>query len=174
MIMRYAFYTLLFFVLLGAAHVVHAQEVTFGEYSVSYDEVVEFDENGDGSTDKWSYRSGEEPVIVLTAFDTSGDGQQDLWLRYDEESVLDLEAHDTDGDVEADVFFELNEDEEVTKESGDGLAQFEKPKPLDPDTGGSVQQEAVDSDGGGGAVWWIIVILLVVGGFFGWRKYKRK
>lgn len=159
---------LIFLFSFSLVHAQEAQDITFGEYTVSYDEVVE-------TEGKSSYQSGG--TIVLSVFDTSGNGEADLWLRYDADGLLDLEAHDTDADGEPDVFFELNAAEEVTSESGDGLVQFEKPVAINPETGEAEAPStptAGNDSSGGSTVFWVLLVLILLGaGFFFWKKRNK-
>lgn len=83
-----------------------AQSIQFGEYAVEYDASEEVSE---GHT---IYKRGGN--IVLSVFDTDANGQDDLWLRYNEDLVADLQASDTTLDGQADTFMVLDADENVT------------------------------------------------------------
>lgn len=81
------------------------EQYSFGKYIVEYDSKQE---NDDNSVD---YYLGED--LVLSVYDTDDNGQDDLWLQYDEELYLIVEAQDTTGDANPDTIAELDKDENV-------------------------------------------------------------
>lgn len=89
---------------------VYAQEdvqvYNFGDYSLEY--------NTEETIETGSKNYYKDNNLVLSADDTNGDGQIDLWLQYDNELYLILEAHDTTGDGQPDTIIELDQAEQVT------------------------------------------------------------
>ncbi len=100
------------------------QTVQFGEYSVEYNNSEEI------SQEHTIYK--KDGRIVLSVFDTDGDGRDDLWLRYNENFVLDLETSDTTGDGQADTFVSLDTEELVTDIKAPEFVLEEVVLPRDP------------------------------------------
>ncbi len=83
--------------------------VQLGGYKVEYDEFFQDDSDQDSNLDKKSYY--KQGYLILTVWDTSGDGQDDLWFRYDGQDYLDLEVADSDYDGIPDQYVGVNQDE---------------------------------------------------------------
>lgn len=83
--------------------------VQLGGYEVEYDEFFHDDTDEDGYLDKKSYYN--QGCLALTAWDTSGDGQDDLWFRYDGQDYLNLEVADLDFDNIPDQFISVKKNE---------------------------------------------------------------
>lgn len=77
-----------------------AQQYEIGDYKVDYD-----------TNDEGEYYLGDK--LVLSVYDTDDDGQDDLWIQYDDEFYVVLEAYDTTGDGDPDIFVELDREEVV-------------------------------------------------------------
>ncbi len=85
--------------------------VQLGGYEIEYEEFFQDDTDQDGKLDKKSYYN--QGYLILTAWDTGGDGKDDLWFRYDGQDYLDLEVADLDSDNMPDQFISVNHDEEA-------------------------------------------------------------
>lgn len=120
-------FTLIFFTtILGGFNFCFAQEAAtssrvkdvmvleFGEYQATYNKSETVEESGT------NYYLDE--AMVASTFDTDGDGEIDLWLKYDDEGLLAVEAMDADGDGVPEIITELEEDGEVVDQA---LPEFE-------------------------------------------------
>ena len=128
-----------------------------------------------------------EDVLVLTEYDSSGNGSPDTWILYREDYSVSKEMRDSDADGLPDIFFEFDSDEKLINSSGEGLKQYEAETPVqstdETDTGDTDIVEEKDYAGdltdikklagesGDFGTW--IIILLAVGGVYLWFK-KRK
>ena len=82
---------------------------------VTFDETVTgTEQDPDVTVERTSYYDGE--LLVFTAYDTDGDGQDDLWFEYDDSRRLVMELQDTDGDGEPDRALRFDQDENVIEE----------------------------------------------------------
>ena len=88
--------------------------VKVGSVNVAYDEVVETTPKTSEDVPRKSYY--KDNVLTFTAYDTDGDGKDDLWLQYDDQLYLKLEMNDTNGDGKPDKFIYYDRDEKVIRE----------------------------------------------------------
>ncbi len=150
----------------------------FGEYSIEYDLSEEISQN------HTVYKKNGE--IVLSIFDTDENGQDDLWLRYNEDLVLDLEASDSDGDGEPDTFVSLDSEENVTNLKAPEFVLEEVVLPQNPNPEQKVQPVGVTAlevfvvepppteDEFSFSIKWIALILVIGAVVFLILKSKKK
>ena len=168
--------------LLGFVVGVSAQEVqtiTVGGNTIEYTQVYEDLENTQ------SYYN--EETLVLTEFDSNDDGEVDAWTLYRSDMSVEKELLDSDGDGKVDITFEYDTDENLIKESGEGLKQFEIEPFIEPvaetETENTPLNEEVDYAGDltdieklageGGSMWtWIFIGVVVIGLYMKFRKRK--
>lgn len=87
---------ILLFIIAIMAFSVAAESVRVGGYKVKYDQVIEGDSDYDGINDRTSYYL--EDVLVFSAYDTDGDGKQDMWFTYANGTDMNVAMRDTTGD----------------------------------------------------------------------------
>lgn len=82
---------------------------------VTFDETVSgTEQDPDVTVERTSYYDGDR--LVFTAYDTDGDGLDDLWFEYDDSRRLKMELRDTDGDGDPDRALRFDKDENVIEE----------------------------------------------------------
>jgi hypothetical protein len=97
--------------------VVDNDTITIPDLSVrvTFDETVSgTEQDPDVTVHRTSFYDGD--LLVFTAYDTDGDGQDDLWFEYDEDRRLTIEFRDTDGDGQPDRALRFDQDENVIDE----------------------------------------------------------
>lgn len=93
--------------IVGNAEEVRTLEI--GDRTISYDRVVEADENENGVNDRTTYYLGEE--MVFTAYDENENGKADLWLGWKDGESVELELADQNGDGTPDSAFRVTPEE---------------------------------------------------------------
>lgn len=90
-------YLLIFlFIISLVSTIVIADNVKVGGYKITYDEIIEGDSDFDGVNDRTSYYL--EDILVFSAYDTNGDGEQDMWFTYVNGTDNEVAMRDTTGD----------------------------------------------------------------------------
>jgi len=92
-----------------------AQSVRVGGQRVVYDEVIRGDSDYDGVDDRTSYYL--EDVLVFSAYDTDGDGEQDMWFTYVEGTYPKTAMRDTTGDGRPENIVTLDKTGAIVKEA---------------------------------------------------------
>lgn len=116
------------------------QELKIGNIKVSYDEVVEADTDENGVNDRSSFY--RENKLVFTAYDRDEDGENDLWLQYDDELYLTKALTDRGADGTPDEALHFDRDGNVTK---------------------------TEKLGGSNWLWWLIVAAIAIAAFIAWK-----
>lgn len=82
---------------------------------VAFDETVTgTEQDPEVTVHRTSFYDGD--LLVFTAYDTDGDGQDDLWFEYDDARRLTMELRDTDGDGQPDRALRFDRSENVIEE----------------------------------------------------------
>lgn len=148
----------------ASAQEIEEQTYELGDYRILYNQETTAEDNSK------DYYQGEN--LVLSVYDTNGNGQDDLWLNFDEEFYLILEAYDTTGDGQPDTFVELDNNEAITKLVQPEVNEVEI---IAEDSDGPISKAEVDNDNDDKSnnTWIPIFIVILVLGVVAIKKYKK-
>lgn len=93
------------------ASVAFADDMSFVEKTLSYDQIYLRDVDENGYEELTFYMRGDE--LVLSVWDTNEDGINDSWFEYGKDDELIAEAFDTDGDGTPDQYFTIDKQGEA-------------------------------------------------------------
>lgn len=99
-----------------------AETIKIGGEKVTYDQIMQGDSDFDGINDRTSYYL--ENILVFSAYDTNGDGKQDMWFTYVEGTYPETAMRDTTGDGRPENIITLDKEGEIITEKERGKNQW--------------------------------------------------